>query len=236
MSRQRLVFLLRRQPRLTREQFQDYWWDHHRLLVAARAEVLGIRQYQQVHTVQDLGPEGIDSFDGVAELWFDGPAPTGTREQIALAGRELLDDEQTFIDLARSPIFLGVEHHLQSGPREGLRLTGAVMRQASTTRQQFQEYWLGHHGPAALARPDAFGIGEYFQVHAPLDADTHPLAVSRGAPPTPEGIAEAWLQPATLPADEADRVRGALREQDAPYFDYANTVRVMGRVRLVVDR
>lgn len=236
MSRQRLVFLLRRQPHLTRQQFQDYWWEHHRLLVAARAEVLGISRYQQVHTVSHLGPEGADEYDGVAELWFDGPAATGSREQIATAGRELLDDERTFIDLARSPIFLGVEHHLQEGPREGLRMTGAVLRQPSVSRADFQAYWLDHHGPAALARPDAFGIGEYYQVHAPLDADAHPLAVNRGAPSTPEGIAEAWLSAPTLPAEEADKVRAALRADDAPYFDYASTIRFMGQVRPVVNR
>ena len=236
VSRQRLVFLLRKQSHLSREQFQRYWWDHHAPLVRARAEVLGIRRYQQVHTVQHLGPEGADEIDGVAELWVDGPAPTGTREQVAAAGLELLEDERTFIALARSPIFLGAEHHLQEGPREGLRLTGVVMRQPTVTREAFQDYWVGHHGPTALARPDAFGIGEYYQVHAPVDAERNPLAVHRGAPPAPEGIAEAWLSPPTLAAAEADALRAALREADAPYFDYSRTVRFMGEVRPVFER
>lgn len=236
MASQRLVFLLRRRPHLTREQFQQYWWDSHRPLVAARAEVLGIRRYQQVHARQELDDTGLTPFDGVAELWLDGPAPTGTREEIAAAGRELLDDERTFIDLAHSPIFVGAEHLLHEGPQEGLRMTGVVGIKPGVSREAFQDYWINGHGRAVRDRLDVYGISHYVQVHAPVDADAHALAVNRGAPPAPVGIAEAWLTAPTAPADEADRVRAAGRERDLPYFDYARTQRFLGEVRLVLDR
>jgi len=236
VPRQRLVFLLRRVPHLTREQFQDYWWNSHRLLVRERAEILGISKYQQCHTVQDLGPDGADEIDGIAELWFDGPPATGTREQIAKAGNELLEDERTFIDLSRSPIWIGPEYVLQDRSHDGLRLTGAVMRRSTVSREEFQKYWLGHHGPTALAHPDVYGLGHYVQVHTPLDAESHPLSVSRGAPEPPDGIAEAWLTATTASADHVEAVRASLRSDDAPYFDYDRTVRFMSNIRVVVDR
>jgi len=236
VAAQRLVFLLRRQPHLTREQFQQYWWDSHRPLVAARAEVLGIRRYQQVHARQELDETGLVPYDGVAELWLDGPPPTGTRDEIATAGRELLDDERTFIDLANSPIFLGAEHLLHEGPQEGLRMTGVVGIKPGVSREAFQDYWINGHGKAVRDRLDVYGITHYVQVHAPSDADAHPLAVNRGAPPAPVGIAEAWLTTPTAPADEAERIRAAGRENDLPYFDYTRTQRFLGEVRLVLDR
>ena len=54
-------------------------------------------------------PEG---YDGVAELWWksreDFVAASATPEGVA-AGRELLEDEARFIDLSRSPLWLGEE-------------------------------------------------------------------------------------------------------------------------------
>ena len=235
MAAQRLVFLLRRQPHLSRAQFQQYWWDSHRPLVAARAETLGIRRYQQVHAREELDDTGLAPYDGIAELWVD-VAPTGTPAEVASAGRELLEDEQRFIDLANSPIFLGAEHLLHDGPRDGLRMTGVVARRPDVTREQFQEYWLAGHGRSVAGHLDAYGITHYVQVHAPVDADKHPLAINRGAPPAPEGIAEAWLTTPTASTEMADRIRAEVRERDTPFFDASRIQRFLGEVRVVLDR
>lgn len=237
LARQRLVFLLRRQPHLTREQFQDYWWNQHGPLVRARAEVLGISRYQQVHTVADLGPEGTEGFDGIAELWFDGPPPTGTKEEIARAGNDLLEDEGRFIDLARSPIFMGAEHVMLEGPQDGLRVTLLMSGFPNVSRPDYQRYWLEGHGPAVLAHNDVWGLKRYVQVHAPVNADTHPLAVSRGAPAAPHGIAEAWYgEPGAVDAAHADAVRAELFAADGPYIDYGTSIAFQSEVRVIVNR
>jgi len=116
----KLTYMLRRRPTMSREEFHRYWNENHAPLVASKAEFLHIRRYVQVNTHETPldGPlragRGHDEpFDGVAELWFDSvedlAEALGSEEGQAAAG-ELLEDEGRFIDLPRSPIWLGEEH------------------------------------------------------------------------------------------------------------------------------
>jgi uncharacterized protein (TIGR02118 family) len=117
----KLVFTLRRREDMTRAEFQRYWREQHAPLVKRHAEALHIRRYVQVHARDtDLdeavaGARGSEPrfYDGVAELWWD-----SVEELVAAfssdagqaAGRDLLEDEQRFIDLPRSPIWFGEEN------------------------------------------------------------------------------------------------------------------------------
>jgi len=116
----KLVFCLTRLPHLSREEFQRYWRERHGPLVRESAKALGIRRYVQAHTLDTplndalrRGRDGPEAYDGVAELWFDSlealAAAGGTPEGKA-AGRRLVEDERTFIDLARSPVLIAAEH------------------------------------------------------------------------------------------------------------------------------
>ena len=74
----KLVYCLRRLPELSREQFQQYWFDKHAPLVRKNAETLRIRRYVQAHSLDDPmnealrgGRGGAEPYDGVAELWWD---------------------------------------------------------------------------------------------------------------------------------------------------------------------
>ena len=117
----KLVFSLRRRPEMTREEFQAYWRDRHAPLVARHADALRIRRYVQTHArSSDLaaaqsaarGSEP-DYYDGQAELWWDSledvlaAVSTPVGQQAAV---ELLEDERRFIDLERSPLWIGEEH------------------------------------------------------------------------------------------------------------------------------
>ena len=117
----KLVFTLRRREDMTRAEFQRYWREQHAPLVKRHAEALHIRRYVQVHARDtDLdeavaGARGSEPrfYDGVAELWWD-----SVEELVAAfssdagqaAGRDLLEDEQRFIDLPRSPLWFGEEN------------------------------------------------------------------------------------------------------------------------------
>jgi len=119
-----LIFCLRRLPHLSRAEFQRYWREQHGPLVRAHAAALGIKRYVQAHTIDPPLSQAIaatrnapDPFDGVAELWFDWDDLTaGMRTPAAIeAGRVLLEDEQRFIDLPHSPIFLADDHVVVAG-------------------------------------------------------------------------------------------------------------------------
>jgi len=120
----KLVFALRRKPELSRDQFQAYWRGTHAALVAERAELLKIRRYVQVHTMDLEGMHGAfqrrnggapEPFDGVAELWFDTlDALGGEDPAVRQAQSELLADEANFIDLANSPMWMSEENEVVS--------------------------------------------------------------------------------------------------------------------------
>ncbi len=121
----KLTFCLRRLPRLSREEFQQYWLETHGPLVRRHARALAIRRYVQLHSLEHPLNAGLreqrgapEGYDGVAQLWWDdlealieaGATPEG--QEAALA---LLEDEKRFIDLENSPLWLGREETLIPG-------------------------------------------------------------------------------------------------------------------------
>jgi uncharacterized protein (TIGR02118 family) len=124
----KLTFCLRRRPDLTPGQFHTYWEDTHGPLVAARAEVLGIRRYQQVHTLdlpelhaalQRRNDGSPPPFDGIAEVWVDTVEDfAGTAAEARAAAAELRADEANFIDLPNSPMWIGREHVFVDRPTD----------------------------------------------------------------------------------------------------------------------
>jgi uncharacterized protein (TIGR02118 family) len=117
----KLVFTLRRRDGMSREEFQRYWREQHAPLVTRHAGTLRIRRYVQTHAVEtDL--DGVlaasrssepSFYDGVAELWWDSLedlVAAYSTDAGQAAGAELLEDELRFIDLPRSPLWLGEEN------------------------------------------------------------------------------------------------------------------------------
>ena len=106
----RFSILLRRRADLSRVEFLRYWREQHAPLVKALSSDLGIRRYVQIHTlspdelaVAGLPPEAENTYDGLAEVWFDGAAEALARTpQAKAARRQLRVDEEKFIDVATS--------------------------------------------------------------------------------------------------------------------------------------
>jgi uncharacterized protein (TIGR02118 family) len=118
----KLVFCCRRNPAMSREEFQRYWLEQHGPLVRSlHAALPQMQRYVQSHTIDGPATDAVrasrgsaEPYDGITEVWFDdvaGMASSGS-EAAAEAGRRLLADEQTFLDLAASSIFLTVEHEI----------------------------------------------------------------------------------------------------------------------------
>lgn len=117
----KLVFTLRRREGMSREEFQRYWRERHAPIVKRHAETLRIRRYVQVHARETPIDDALSasresepgSFDGVAELWWNSLEDliaAYSSEPGQAAGAELLEDERRFIDLPRSPLWLGEEN------------------------------------------------------------------------------------------------------------------------------
>lgn len=121
----KLVFCLRRRPEMSREEFQRYWYEKHAPLVRSHAETLRIRRYVQTHTLDSpanaamrASRGGPVEYDGVAELWWDSIedlAAGASTEEARAAGRELLEDERKFVDLANSPLWVAEEKPIVDG-------------------------------------------------------------------------------------------------------------------------
>jgi uncharacterized protein (TIGR02118 family) len=118
----KLSFCLHRLPHLSRAEFQRYWREQHAPLVARHREALRIQRYVQLHAADSPANALLrasrgapEAYDGIAELWWRSEADLAeatASEAGRRAGQELLEDERRFIDLARSPLWLGVEHEI----------------------------------------------------------------------------------------------------------------------------
>ena len=122
----KMIYCVKRHPDIGIDEFYRYWIEEHGPLVKRHAKELKIRKYVQCHTIKDNNEmplnkmfqdsrHTLDAFDGVAELWWDSIddlMAAGTTPEGADAGQILLEDEQNFIDLSRSCIFLSEEHSI----------------------------------------------------------------------------------------------------------------------------
>ncbi len=115
----KLTFCLRRKAGLSREDFLAYWKDDHGPRVIGHLAAMGCRRYVQSRALTGGLADAVansrggpEPFDGVAELWFDDAqsfARHGRTDAGKTAALDLYRDEQTFIDLERSVIFLSEE-------------------------------------------------------------------------------------------------------------------------------
>ena len=114
----KLTYFIHRLPALSPEEFHDHWRHHHAELIKKHAPTFDIRRYIQLHATGDPRNEPTPAFprryDGVAELWFGFGQGLeewfrNTTPEAIIAGKEIRDDERTFIDRANSPFLIGEE-------------------------------------------------------------------------------------------------------------------------------
>ncbi|MDX1809971.1 MAG: EthD domain-containing protein [Sulfurospirillaceae bacterium] len=116
----KLVMCVSRRSELSREEFQDYWLNHHGPLLEKFAKTYKVHRYVQSHTintplnkaVQDS--RGISQeYDGIAELWWESEvafieainSPDGQKLRTVF-----LDDEAKFLDFSKSAAFFTKEY------------------------------------------------------------------------------------------------------------------------------
>jgi uncharacterized protein (TIGR02118 family) len=256
----RLIFVLRRKPSLSRDEFQKYWHEVHGPLVASHATSLSILRYVQDHTVDDPMNEqmarargGMEPpYDGVAELWWttrDVFATNVATSAGRTAAEELLEDEAKFIDLANSPLWLAYEYpqinpseDMVARPSSGLvKIFFPLRHPPNLTLEQAQLYWRTNHGPIIRQLAGGSHLKKYFQVHRFEDPVEQQLRDARGTKvPSYTGHAEAWIDRAESAAaagtPEAKRAAQLAVEDEANFIDFRNSSIWIAKERVVIDR
>ena len=174
----RLVYIYRRLPGLTLAAFLQYWQNVHAPLVEQNAEALGIKGYIQLHAVDVIGNAMIQAgrrsrpaYDGAAEYFVD--LDTFTRALGTTEGQQvlqlLIDDKRNFADLSLSAVWLAEEHLFRKEPRTPGKpvtiFTWVGTGIPSLTPEEFQDYYLNHHGLFPIRYPEVLGVHEYIQIH-----------------------------------------------------------------------
>jgi len=118
----KFVYVVRRRPDVSPEEFRKYWLENHGPLVRKYAGALRAKRYVQSHTLDTRfnsivqQPRGsMPPYDGITELWWESMKDlvlTG----LSLKGREankiLTQDEAKFCDLPNCSVFFTEEHQI----------------------------------------------------------------------------------------------------------------------------
>ena len=254
----RLVFCLRRQAHLSLQAFQDYWLQQHAPLVAGFATDLNILRYVQTHTLDDPGNAAAQAargdmephYDGVAELWWSTEAEFEAAlasEKGQAAAAALLADEQAFIDLPQSPLWLAYEYPQVNPSPENVvaRVKSNVVRVFFPLRQQAQiseadarHYWLTQHGPIVRGGAEAAGILCYRQVHRANSPHDAAIQAARGTEVESYlGHAEAWVDRSMAPATVEARAAGdSFITDEHNFIDMQRSTIFFGKEHTIIDK
>jgi uncharacterized protein (TIGR02118 family) len=253
----RLVFLLRRKPGTSRTEFQRYWREEHGPLVASVQMKIGALRYVQGHTLDDPMNAGAAEarggmepiYDGVAELWWESEQALGAAlatDAGRKAGALLLEDEQKFIDLPSSPLYLTHEYpQVNPGPENLLaremsplvKLYFPLRQHAHQKLDEAQLYWRSAHGPLIRSMAQAMGILRYQQVHYVASPLEQALRESRGTVTPPYmGHAEVWFErPARGGPEGVEGNRRAVADE-AKFIDFKRSTIFLAKERVFIDR
>ena len=254
----RLVFLLRRKPESSLEEFQRYWREQHGPLAAGFARHLNILRYVQVHTLIDPMNDAMAQarggmepvYDGVAELWWDSletlaSAAASAEGEAALAA--LLEDEAKFIDLINSPLWFTHEYpqvnptpeNIVAKPRSGIvKLYFPLRFRQDMAADDARLYWRTSHGPLIRSQAGALGMLRYMQVHrfeTDLEAE---LRGPRGTTVAPfDGHAEVWLDRGLQRSGPESAAAGRRAvEDESKFIDFARSSMWIGKEHVLIDR
>lgn len=255
----RITFVLRRKPGMSLDAFQEYWREIHGPLVAKHSRDLDIVRYVQVHTLEDPVNEAMAEARGSMEAPYDGVAELWWRSRQALqevlettegqeAAAELLEDEQRFIDLPLSPLWLAHEYpQVNPTPEEVVaRFDGPVVKlffclrhPHGQSQEEAQLYWRTQHGPLIRSLAAAGRIRRYLQVHRFEDELEAALREARGTTVEPyTGHAELWYDRGELsspPTPERLRMAELAVEDESKFIDFPRSAMWIAKERMFID-
>jgi len=103
-----------------------------------------------------------------------------------------------------------------------IKLTFCLVRLPHLTRDEFQAYWRGTHGPLVASVAETLQIRRYVQLHSLAQAANEGVRAARHAPPEYDGVAELWFDSLDSLAENGARPQaqaaGALLLEDERRF------------------
>ena len=159
----KLIFLCRRRPDLTHEQYVERVLRGHVPLALRHHPTM--RGYV-VNVVEEAGA-GLEPLDSIAELTFDSLGDFQERLYDSPDGRAVIERDvagfmgsaDAYVTHERTQLSIG-ERDATGARSPGVKLMCPVQRRADLSREDFIEHWLGTH--AAIARVLHPGLTRYF--------------------------------------------------------------------------
>jgi hypothetical protein len=246
----KLVYVIERRSDVTENDFYDYWLKSHGPRVRGHAQAIRAKRYVQSHLIDTPLNEGMRAVRGmlppvagITEVWWNSledfqAASASPEGQAALA--DLAADEDKFIDVPRSQVFLTRENLIfdftggrKFGP-EAVKCTYLLARRADLTQEACHQTWLVDHGPVVASFARAMNMARYVQSHTIAPEINRGFVASRGLAAPLDGITEVWMRSMAdvenpRDQDEARRGSAAMVEDERRFVE-------MGRSRCFFTR
>jgi len=259
----RVNYCLKRSPKLSEEQFRDFFRKTYGPLVAKHQTTLDIRRYVQSYTMipdkygvalRQGRPEMHAPFDGTATFWWHNRDRLDSLLKVdegKAAMEELLECEREFVDLSHSCIFLSKEvPQINPMPENGiLALPGSsiikviyVLRaRPELGREGCQQWWQMRHGWITRRHGVALGFLRYIQSHTIEDPLNDTFRTQRGTVDLYDGLTEVWFNHMELdnlintPDCEGAQVFGLLLEDEYKFVDMGRSSTWFAKEHVLVD-
>jgi len=239
----KVIYCLRRKPSLSLEEFQQHWLEHHSQLVK---RVKTLRRYVQLHTLANdpireamaqAGASGLETFDGIAIVWFDSleAMQAGLANDPAVAAA--LEDEKFFIDQSRSTACIADERIVvEPVPPGNVVLVECLRKRSDIDRKTFSERWTHHQHIGKRAHSELGLLMGYIQNHT-LIGDAARVPGLGNADEPFDGIVTAFFHSiATFKALVAHPLASKESYNDEKTFiDHSQSVDLMARRHLIKD-
>ncbi len=120
-----------------------------------------------------------------------------------------------------------------------IKLSFCLVRLPHLTREAFQAYWLGTHGPLVASVAEALQIRRYVQTHSQPAQVQAAIRASRDAPQEFDGVAELWFDSLEAMAangarPQAQAAAALLLEDERRFIDLPRSPLWFSREHVVV--
>ena len=249
----KLLYVIERKADVSPKDFYEYWLRSHGPRVKSHAGTLNMKRYVQSHLLDIPDNEVHRSLRGMlppvaglTEVWWDSleaylaaVSTDAARE----ASADLLADEETFIDIARSSLFITQEHVIFDYGKErplgpdATKVAYIVSRRDDMSVEACHKTWLEDHGPLVRNITERLpNRTKYVQSHTIAPEINAAISKKRGMAPAFDGLTEVWVNPnITVPADINAEANKLLIADERRFVEFSRSRRFMTKEYPIFD-